>query len=141
MKRILIALAAAAWLAAGVGAADMGKTLRVAFVVDVTGFDPQATQDLYSSYIERAIFDPLLTYDYLVRPYRLTPNTAAALPEIRDGGRTIVVRVKPGTYFTPDPAFGGKRRELTATDYVYSWKRLLDPAARSCSRPTRIFAS
>lgn len=30
-------------------AADMGKTLRVAFAVDVTGFDPQVTQDVYSA--------------------------------------------------------------------------------------------
>ena len=54
-----------------------------------------------------------------------------SLPEIRDGGRTIIVRVKPGIYFTPDPAFGGRKRELTAADYVYSWKRLIDPAVHS----------
>ena len=27
--------------------------------------------------------------------------------------------------------FGGKPREVTAHDYVYSWKRLLDPKVRS----------
>jgi len=113
------------------GAADMGKTLRVAFPVDVTGFDPQVTQDVYSAYIERVIFEPPFAYDYLARPYRLIPLTAASLPEIRDGGRTIVVRLKPGTYFTPDPAFKGARRELTAADYVYSWKRLIDPLVHS----------
>src|SRR5205814_8963220 len=30
-----------------------------------------------------------------------------------------------------DPAFKGRKRELTAADYVYSWKRLLDPRIRS----------
>ena len=113
------------------GAADVSKTLRVAFPVDVTGFDPQVTQDLYSTHIERAIFDPLLTYDHLLRPYQLTPNTAAALPEVRDGGRTFIVRVRPGIYFTADPVFKGKRRELTAEDYVFSWKRIIDPAVTS----------
>jgi ABC-type transport system substrate-binding protein len=39
--------------------------------------------------------------------------------------------VKPGIYFADDPAFGGKRRELTAQDYVYSIKRLMDPKYRS----------
>jgi len=29
-----------------------------------------------------AIFDPLLTYDYLARPAKIVPNTAVALPEI-----------------------------------------------------------
>jgi ABC-type transport system substrate-binding protein len=112
-------------------AADMSKTLRVAFPVDVTGFDPQATPDLYSQTIEHAVFDSLLTYDYLVRPYQLVPNTAAALPEVSDGGRTIIVRLRRGIYFTPDPAFNGKKRELIADDYVFSWKRLIDPAVRS----------
>ena len=39
--------------------ADPAKTLRVAFPVAETGFDPQATSDLYSNHVERAIFDTL----------------------------------------------------------------------------------
>jgi ABC-type transport system substrate-binding protein len=109
----------------------MTKAIRTAFPVDVTGFDPQVTQDLYSGFIERSVFDTLLVYDHLARPYRLVPNTAAALPEVRDGGRTIIVRLKPGIFFTSDPAFKGKPRELTAEDYAFSWKRILDPAVRS----------
>ena len=35
--------------------------------------------------------------------------------------------MRPGIHFTDDPAFAGKRRELTAADIVYSLKRLLDP--------------
>ena len=133
MRRLRSALLCFVLLTCGgaPGAADMSKTLRVAFPVDVTGFDPQVSQDLYSGYIERSVFDTLLTYDHLVRPYRLIPNTAAALPEVRDGGRTIIVRLQRGIHFAPDPAFGGKRRELTADDYVFSWKRIIDPAVAS----------
>jgi ABC-type transport system substrate-binding protein len=112
-------------------ATGAGKTLRVALEQDVTGLDPQAASDAYSAFVCRAIFDSLLEYDYLKRPYALKPATAQALPEIRDGGKTIVVKVKPGIYFTPDPAFKGKPRELVAEDYVYSWKRLIDPRMRS----------
>ena len=112
-------------------AADMNKVLRVAFPVDVTGFDPQALNDLYSNYINRTIFEPLYSYDYLARPYKLVPNTAEGMPEITQEGKQFIVRLKKGIFFTPDPAFGGKRRELTADDYVYSWKRLLDPKVRS----------
>ena len=61
----------------------------------------------------------------------MVPNTAAALPEVTDGGRTYTIRVKPGIVFADDPAFGGKRRELTADDYVYSFKRIFDPKVRS----------
>jgi ABC-type transport system substrate-binding protein len=53
------------------------------------------------------------------------------LPTVEDGGRTYFCRVRKGVYFTPDPAFKGKPRELIAADYVYSFKRILDPAVKS----------
>ena len=111
--------------------ADPAKTLRVAFPVSETGFDPQATSDLYSNHVQRAIFDTLYVFDYLARAYKLAPSAAAAMPEIADGGRTWTIRVRPGVFFTDDPAFKGKKRELTAADFVYSWKRLIDPRMRS----------
>ena len=107
------------------------KTLHVAFPVAETGFDPQATSDLYSDHVQRAIFEPLYGFDYLARPYKRVPRTAATLPQIDDGGRTWTMRVRPGIHFADDPAFNGKRRELTAADFVYAWKRLLDPRLRS----------
>src|SRR5206468_4813721 len=73
----------------------------------------------------------LYRYDYLARPYKVIPNTAAGLPEISSDGLTWTIKVRPGIYFTDDAAFKGKKRELAAADYVYSWKRLLDPKLRS----------
>jgi oligopeptide transport system substrate-binding protein len=61
----------------------------------------------------------------------MVPNTADGMPQISDGGRTYTVKVKPGIYFASDPAFKGKRRELTAEDYVYTIKRIFDPKIRS----------
>src|SRR5271155_3750034 len=118
-------------LALPVCAADMSKTLRTAIITPETGFDPAATSDLYSDSISRAIFETLYSFDYLSRPYRRVPQTATAMPEITDGGRTWTMRVRPGIYFADDPAFKGRKRELVAADYVYSWKRLLDPRVRS----------
>ena len=112
-------------------AADMSKTLRVAFLVDVSGFDPQAMSDAYSGYVMREIFDAAFKYDFLARPYKLVPNTAEALPVVTDDGKTITFKVKPGIFFAADPAFKGQRRELVAADYVYTYKRLLDPKVRS----------
>jgi oligopeptide transport system substrate-binding protein len=45
--------------AAQTGATSTVKTLHVAFPVAETGFDPQATSDLYSDHVQRAIFDTL----------------------------------------------------------------------------------
>ena len=110
---------------------DPNKVLRVAFRTAETGFDPHVATDLYSNYVNRAIFDPLLRYDYLSRPHTIVPNTAAALPQGSADGKSWTIKVKPGIFFADDPAFKGKKREITAADYAYSWKRILDPKMRS----------
>ena len=111
--------------------ADPGKVLRTVIVIAETGFDPQAAQDFYSNTINSAMFDPLYEYDYLARPHRIVPRVAEALPEISADGLTWKIRVRKGIYFADDPAFNGSERELTAHDFVYSLKRLVDPKVRS----------
>ncbi len=128
---VVLALALAVTWATRAAAADAAKTLHVAQQVAESGFDPQAISDSYSFDICRSIFETLYTYDYFARPVRMIPNTADGMPQITDGGRTYTVKVKPGIYFASDPAFKGKRRELTAEDYVYSIKRIFDPKIRS----------
>ncbi|MCM5679002.1 ABC transporter substrate-binding protein [Schlegelella sp. S2-27] len=107
------------------------KVLKYAFAVAETGFDPAQISDLYSAIIAAHIFEAPLTYDYLARPARLVPQTAAAMPEVSADFTTFTVRIKPGIYFADDPAFKGRRRELTAHDYVYSIKRHYDPRWKS----------
>ena len=107
------------------------KVLRYAFNVAETGFDPVQVNDLYSSTVMAHIFDPPYTLEYLARPYKVKPNTAAAMPAVSADGRTWTIRIRPGIYFADDPAFRGKRRELTAQDYVYSIKRHYDPKNKS----------
>jgi ABC-type transport system substrate-binding protein len=111
--------------------ADPGKVLRVTFQAAETGFDPAKVSDYYSGTVIEAIFDPLLTYDYLARPAKLVPNVAESLPAVSDRGKTYSLQIRKGIYFTPDPSFKGKRRELTAADYAYTIKRFLDPKLRS----------
>ncbi|HAT33161.1 MAG TPA: heme-binding protein [Janthinobacterium sp.] len=112
-------------------AAEPVKVLRYILPAAETGFDPATARDQYSGHITEAIFETLLTYDYLARPAKLVTETAAALPEVSSDGKTYTIRLKKGILFTPDPAFKGKRRELTMADYVYSWKRLFDPKLSS----------
>ena len=118
-------------IAASAAAADPAKLLRISFPVAETGFDPVRVSDLYSNIVNEAIFERLLTYDYLARPAKLIPMTAESMPEVSEGGRTYIVHLKRGIYFAPDPVFKGQRRELTAEDYVYSFKRFADPANRA----------
>jgi ABC-type transport system substrate-binding protein len=129
--RALVPFLAAALTLLSAHAADPNKVLRVTFQAAETGFDPARISDYYSGTVIEAIFDPLLTYDYLARPAKLVPNTAEALPTVGDGGRTYTLRVRPGIYFADDPIFKGLRRELTAADYAYSLRRFLDPKSHS----------
>lgn len=112
-------------------AADMTKTLHSYFEAPETGFDPAQFSDHYSLEIINAILEPLLSYDYLARPLKLVPNTTTGLPQISDGGRTYVFQIRPGIFFANDPAFNGKKRELTAHDYAYALQRLVDPTGKA----------
>jgi ABC-type transport system substrate-binding protein len=121
----------AAWAAPGAPAPAGGKVLHMFLSTSETGLDPAVASDIASLSLLENLFDPLLHYDYLARPVKLRENTTVGMPAIEDGGLTYTFKIEPGIYFTPDPAFKGQRRELTAADYVYSLKRLYDPAIKS----------
>ena len=118
---------AAAWPHAHAAAGAPAKTLRVAFRVAETSFDPPQIGDENSAFVAASIFEAPLTYDYVARPVKLKPLTAAALPEVSADFTTFTFRLKPGIFFADDPAFQGRARELVAEDYVYSVKRFYDP--------------
>jgi oligopeptide transport system substrate-binding protein len=130
--RLIAACGAALALSAqAIAAPDPTKVIRDVFPVAETGFDPAAVHDLYSGTVVQALHETLFTYDYLAQPAKIVPLTAEAMPEIQDGGRTWIVRLKKGILFAPDTVFKGKPRELVADDYIYSLKRLADPKIRS----------
>jgi oligopeptide transport system substrate-binding protein len=127
----LVLMAVASLALAANPAADPNKVLRTAFPAAETGFDPAQYNDMYSTTVMEALFEPMLTYDYLARPVKLAPRTLDALPEVAEGGKVFTFRIKQGIRFIDDPAFKGKPRELTAQDYAYSIMRLADPKLRS----------
>jgi ABC-type transport system substrate-binding protein len=134
---VLLALATGWLLACGTATAQAPlpaappKTLRYAFPVAESTFDPAPITDLYSRTVVAGIFEAPLEFAFLARPARLRPNTAAAMPEVSADFRSFTFRIKPGIFFADDPAFKGARRELVAEDYVYSIKRHYDPRWKS----------
>lgn len=130
-----IILRIAAFCAAGIftfaHAADPNKVIRVASSIAETSFDPAFASDEISQFTTERVFDAMLEYDYLARPVKVVPRTLAASPEISSDGKTITAKIQPGIFFSEHAAFGGKKRELIAADYVYSLKRLLDPKVKS----------
>jgi ABC-type transport system substrate-binding protein len=132
-RRELLAGAAAPLLLPGAVRAAPGSTkvLRYAFEVAETGLDPARISDIYSRTITPHIFEGLYCYDHLARPVKFKPLTADGMPQVSADFRIWTVKVKPGIFFADDPAFNGKKRELVAQDYVYSFKRFADPVNKS----------
>ena len=128
---LCLALGATAPTAAPSTANPPEKVLRYAFPIAETGMDPPQLSDLYSRILTANIFDALYGYEYLARPVRVTPVLADGMPEVSADFRTYTVKVRRGILFADDPAFGGKKRELTAHDVVYSIKRVYDPKTKS----------
>jgi ABC-type transport system substrate-binding protein len=129
---LLLALAMSLALACGVAKAQTpDKVLRYSFRIAESSFDPAQITDLYSRTVVASIFEAPLEYEFLARPARMRPNTAAAMPEVSADFKTFTFRIKPGIHFADDPAFKGQKRELTAQDYVYSIKRHYDPRWKS----------
>ncbi len=107
------------------------KVLRYAFEIAETGFDPPQLSDYYSRTVTENIFDALYRYDYLARPAKVVPNLAQGMPVVSDDFKNYTVKLKPGIYFADDAAFGGKKREVTAQDIVYTFKRVFDPKTKA----------
>lgn len=108
------------------------KVLNIAVPQKVKGMDPIYANDRYSSNEIARVYEGLLEYHYLKRPYTLIPNLAEAMPTVSKDGFTYTFKIKKGVTFHDDKAFkDGKGRELTAQDFVYSIKRLADPKLQS----------
>jgi oligopeptide transport system substrate-binding protein len=112
-------------------AADPAKTLHIAMSIAETSFDPAFASDAASDEVIANVFDAMLDYDYLARPVKLVPRALEAMPRVEDGGKAYICNVRKGLYFTSDRAFKGRPRELTAGDFAYAFKRMLDPAVNS----------
>ncbi len=116
----------AAMVPAGTGERYFGGTDRI------RGFDPITSADVPSAHAIYKVFEGLYEYEYLVRPYTARPMLAEGMPEVSRDGLAYTFHLKKGMMFADDPCFpGGKGREVTAADFIYSWKRVADVKTRS----------
>ena len=123
LAQLACALAVSAAALAAPATAEERKVLSLAFTQAETSLDPARIVDLYSRNLTAHIFEALYQYDHLARPSKIKPLTADGMPEASADFKVWTVKIKPGIYFADDPAFKGKKRELVAQDYVYSFKR------------------
>ena len=100
---------------------------------DPRSLDPQFSYDTLGHAVIAQIYESLLQYNpFQTNPYALEPCLAEGMPrriQNPDGSECYEVRIKPGIFFHDDPCFpGGRGRELTAADFVYTFQRIADPA-------------
>lgn len=113
---------------------DTSNTYYTSSIAKIKGLDPAFSDDLYSSIEVTRIYEGLLQYSYLKRPYQLEPCLAEAMPTISPDGKIYTFKLKKGVVFQDDKAFkatNGKGRELNAGDIIYSLMRLADPKLNS----------
>ncbi|MDD9139833.1 MAG: ABC transporter substrate-binding protein [Candidatus Cardinium sp.] len=111
---------------------DKEKVLHLAMERRIQGLDPAATIDICEVRVLAKAYEGLLEYHYWKRPFELTPNLAVAIPTPSADGLTYTFTLKPAVYFHDNACFpNGKGREITAKDFVYSFKRIADPAVQS----------
>ena len=117
-------------MAAGLRATTApSETVFHAETARIAGFDPARIGDLASIQAVSKMYEGLLQYAYLERPYRVEPCLAESMPERSADGMVYTFRIRQGIYFQDDPCFtnrAGQGRELAASDFVYSIKRVAD---------------
>lgn len=138
-------------------ASERGKNIYYAsFSERPKHLDPVQSYTEDESVFIQQVYEPLLQYHYLKRPYELVPLTALEVPKARpvEGGKFTVyeIRIRPGIRYQPHPAFVSANqglspekikglkspydlpagtRELTVDDYIYEIKRLAHPRLHS----------
>lgn len=113
---------------------DKTNTYHTSSTAKIKGLDPAFADDLYSGLETTRIYEGLMQYEYLKRPYALKPALAESMPTISKDGKTYTFKIKKGVLFQDDKAFkatAGKGRELVAEDFAYSFKRIADSKLNS----------
>ena len=122
-----VTLACACALAAQATRAAEPSVLTVPRLAQFETLDPQRGFGQTEDQVLRQVYSTLLTYAYLERPYKLEPDLLEAMPTLAADKVTYTFRLRQGVRFVDCPCFaGGKGRELTSDDVLYSLKRYAD---------------
>ncbi len=112
------------------------KVLYSAFSTPHRSLDPAEAYNVSAHRVTGLVYDTLLEYHFLKRPYTLIPGLAKQVPTaepLEDGRVRYRFTLRPGVNFAPDPCFelggaGRVTREATMEDVAYQLMRLADPA-------------
>ncbi len=111
----------------GPALAQEPKVLNYARTGQFESLDPPRQFDSESHDVIAMVYSTLLRYAYLERPFKLEPDLLERLPELSADKLTYTFKLKKGVRFHDNACFpGGKGRELTADDVIFSLRRFAD---------------
>ncbi len=101
--------------------------------------DPAVAYSVADHLVTGTVYDTLIDYDYLARPYRLIPGLVEAIPEEvehGDGTWSLSFRLRPDLVYDTDECFelsrsGARSRPILASDIAFELMRLADPSVGS----------
>ena len=120
--------------------ADHGKkVLYSSFNEAPKTLDPAVAYTTAEHVVTGTVYETLLEYHYLKRPYELIPGLAEAVPKPEtqaDGRQVYRFKLRRGVLFHADPCFALSQkdrdtREVVAADVAFQLARLADPAVNS----------
>jgi len=123
---------------------DREKVLYSNYQEPPKTLDPAVAYSTADHIITGAVYDTLLQYHFLARPYRLIPGLLEEIPEpVPQGGGQVAfrLRLRDGLLFQDDPCFalgtpGATTRPVIAADVAFQLMRLADPEINSPVVPT-----
>jgi oligopeptide transport system substrate-binding protein len=106
--------------------------------------DPAVAYTTAEHIVTGNVYDTLLDYHFLKRPYELIPSLADAVPKaetLPNGHQRYRFKLRSGIRYHSDPSFalsqkGRDTREVTAADVAFQLARLADPAVNSPAAAT-----
>ncbi len=115
-RLVLLGLALGAWLANPASAADNKSTLRRGTANELRSLDPQAVIGNSGGALMYELFEGLVTED---RNGKLVPGVSESWSR-SDDGLTYTFKLRQGLRWSDGVP-------ITAEDFVYSWRRVVDP--------------
>lgn len=116
---------------------DGKKVLYAQYHEPPKTLDPAVAYSTGDHVVTGKVYDTLLEYHYLKRPYELLPALAEAVPEPQqnaDGTTSYRFVLREDLWFQEDPCFGlsgGASRRILAQDFAFELMRIADPNVNS----------
>jgi ABC-type transport system substrate-binding protein len=111
-----------------IGKSGDSKVFRYNQSEGLSSLDPAFARNQANIWAISQLYDGLFEFTRDLSEHPLLAETW----DISEDKMVYTINIKKGIFFQDDPCFpGGKGRELTAEDFVYSFKRIVDPGTAS----------